>query len=110
MDILHIHIPKTGGVSLQKFLLNENLMKLETFKKYNNIHRTLVDLKKLTGKNYPTFIKVAVVRNPWDRLVSSYYFIKNGSKEKKLRVNQFYQILLKFSLITFMKFLKKIQS
>lgn len=83
MDILHIHIPKTGGVSLQKFLLSEKLMKLETFKKYNNIHRTLVDLKKLTGKNYPTFIKVAVVRNPWDRLVSSYYFIKNGSKEKK---------------------------
>ncbi len=77
-NIFHIHIPKTGGVSLKNYIYGD------TFH-YNNFgHHNAWRCRewfKSTGneKEWNDYYKFAVVRNPWDILWSGYKFTKWGS-------------------------------
>lgn len=64
--ILFIHIPKTAGNSIYRNLLKHNLSVLKMK------HLTLNQIKKKI--NIDNFIKLCVVRNPYDRFVSLYFF------------------------------------
>lgn len=66
---IFIHIPKAAGVSLSQNLFGNlgggHLPIYEYFKVYS-------------PEEFKTYFKFTVVRNPWDRLVSAYHFLKEG--------------------------------
>ena len=74
---IFIHIPKTGGKSIEKSL-GVDLSKL---------HNSSTPLKERHGrpdewmhpKYWDSYFTFTFVRNPWDRLVSSYYYIQKKS-------------------------------
>lgn len=71
---IFIHIPKCAGVSVNKAL-------------YGNLaggHATYNYYTKVFNPNeISTYFKFTFVRNPWDRLVSAYFFLKKGGFNNK---------------------------
>jgi len=65
-----VHIPKTGGSSIQQWLLDNTSSQVTESTK----HHTLQKLESKYGKFDFSF---AVVRNPWDWCVSWYYFTRD---------------------------------
>lgn len=61
---IFFHIPKTGGVSVGTL----------PFIVYQGHHRW--NLKKLFGPPFKNYFKWCIVRNPWDRFVSVYFYFK----------------------------------
>jgi len=84
-NIIFIHIPKTGGGSIEKSLgifgednngsLNPNLNILYG-KKNNKLlqHLTISEIKAIKDKEYKTYKKITFVRNPFDKLLSEYFW------------------------------------
>ncbi len=64
---LFVHIPKTGGSAIRDQLLTD-------FIKNHRKHQSLGSLKK--PKRYSNYFIFTIVRNPYERLVSSYRFNK----------------------------------
>lgn len=66
---IFIHIPKTGGTSVEKIFDRKASVRNTRYK-----HSTLQDLEKLR-KVDNSYFKFSFVRNPWDMTVSMYYFL-----------------------------------
>lgn len=65
---IFIHIPKTGGSSITKYF------------KSNQEHRAASYYKKSFPRIYEKYLVFACTRNPWTRIVSSYFYqIKSGN-------------------------------
>ena len=70
LKCIYIHIPKTGGMSIET-ILGENI---------KNLHQQSIKIKHGTPfewdypKYWKDFYTFTFVRNPWDRVVSSYLF------------------------------------
>ena len=71
---LFIHIPKCAGISINKHLYNSLGAGHAPIDNY---------LLATTPSIYKKTFKFTVVRNPWDRLASSYFFLKNGGFDLK---------------------------
>jgi hypothetical protein len=77
--------PKTGTTSIQKFLLEndptarKNILKLNG--EYCKVrgHSTANSLKKVMGDKFEEYAKVAFFRDPYSKVVSSYYFYNSCS-------------------------------
>jgi hypothetical protein len=67
--IIFIHMPKTAGISLVKSIFGD--VTLEG-------HRSVSFYKQVFGSRYSDFFTFTIVRNPWDRLYSSYKFLQKG--------------------------------
>jgi hypothetical protein len=95
--IIFIHVPKTGGSSIEKSLIDifdETIKingdqtsivdKLKKPKKnsFNSLkHATAEELKCQYGEEiFNVYTKFSVIRNPWDRLLSLYYWSNGRSK------------------------------
>jgi hypothetical protein len=73
MKCIFVHVPKCAGVSVSKSL----------FGCLGGGHITLKEYKKIFSfHEYGSYFKFTFVRNPWDRLVSAYHFLKQGGWEK----------------------------
>ncbi|TGO03183.1 hypothetical protein PN36_11440 [Candidatus Thiomargarita nelsonii] len=68
-----MHIPKTGGVSIAKSLFG-------TLVGHLDIHGYKIIFGPTAFNNY---FKFSFVRNPWDRTLSAYLFLKKGGFDKK---------------------------
>ena len=69
LKCIFVHIPKTAGTSITNGL----------FENMGGSHRTIKNyLLYFNNKDFKNYYKFCFVRNPWDRLVSSYIFLKNG--------------------------------
>jgi hypothetical protein len=69
LKCIFVHIPKAAGVSVNKAL----------FGNLGGSHHKLKDYQLIFNKKeFNAYYKFTFVRNPWDRLVSTYFFLKNG--------------------------------
>lgn len=70
-----VHIPKTGGASIRSLCRNLNIDII----KHNLMDPDYVSLKTYKKSNSNVYC-FAVVRNPWDRLVSAFYYLTKGGR------------------------------
>lgn len=63
---LFIHIPKTAGSSVARALFGDSR------------HVPYFEYERVNPRKFARFFKFTFVRNPWDRLVSTYFFLKGG--------------------------------
>lgn len=86
-DLMFFHIPKTGGTSFAAFLKKE-LFKYNGHKKHKvinleNYHEPLANKIKAVGEEaFYNSTVIAIVRNPYDVVVSLYFWYKRKYKEK----------------------------
>jgi len=76
---IFIHIPKTAGISVKRALfggIKRDHIKLKYFEAYDEA-------------KYASYFKFAIVRNPYDRLVSSYFYIKKSQDAYGKRLESF---------------------
>lgn len=74
---IFIHIPKCAGQSIRNSLFDNLIPGHITIYTYQMVYpKTLFD----------EYFKFTFVRNPWDRLVSSYLFLKAGGAHNKDRI------------------------
>jgi hypothetical protein len=66
---IFVHIPKCAGLSITKALFGCRAGGHSKVGKYKAL---------LTPQEFERFFKFTFVRNPWDRLVSAYYFLDKG--------------------------------
>jgi len=73
---IYVHIPKTGGQSISTSL----------FGSCTGRHCTVAEYKQIFGERvFKDYLKFTFVRNPWDRLVSTYHFHQNGNIKAQFR-------------------------
>jgi len=76
--------PKTATTSIQSFLLSvdesakKNWIEIRGEKYKFREHYTALQIKEVLGELYEEFTVFGFVRNPLDKIVSSYHFLKNG--------------------------------
>jgi hypothetical protein len=73
-DCLFVHIPKCAGTSVVDALFGRPV----------GNHRTIASLRlAFTAEEYRRMFKFTFVRNPWDRLVSTYHYLRAGGQGEK---------------------------
>ncbi len=65
---IYIHIPKTGGNGICKSLFN---IKAQG-------HKQLIDYYNYDPNKFRSYYKFTIVRNPYDRFISAFYYLKSG--------------------------------
>lgn len=74
---IFVHIPKNAGLSISYTLFGNT----------GGSHRKITDYKKLfSERTFKKYYKFTFVRNPWDRLVSTYFFLKKGGLTNKDKI------------------------
>tara|TARA_Y100000816_G_scaffold274583_1_gene242019 strand:- start:1326 stop:1925 length:600 start_codon:yes stop_codon:yes gene_type:complete len=90
--LIFIHIPKTGGSTIQYSLnLTEGMHGCCTIKNAALQHCNWNDYKKLLGNEiYDNYFKFSIVRNPIERCISEYYWTPlNFGYNNKASFDQF---------------------
>ena len=82
MKIIFIHIAKNCGNSFKRLLAQEEHLELISDLKFFNVNYKLSDYENKI-KNLNEIYKFTIIRNPWDRLVS-YFFFKKKYLLKKI--------------------------
>lgn len=109
--LIFIHVPKTAGCAITHLFLSKllnketsgSLSKLpqnirETYElDYSLKHATAIEIAEyLPEKSRNDYYKTATIRNPWDRTVSAYHWIK--SKElPNLSFNEYVNMMYKYT-------------
>ncbi|MDP5130362.1 MAG: sulfotransferase family protein [Paraglaciecola sp.] len=70
---IFVHIPKCAGISVNKALFGSIAGGHTTLDQYINI---------FSPTEFKSYFKFTFVRNPWDRVVSAYFFLKKGGMNK----------------------------
>ena len=80
---IFVHIPKCGGSSIKEMLRDMN--------EKSDIHSKLKDdfyLLEKRNVNLKKYFVFTILRNPWDRVVSYYFFYKDIIKKDELIANK----------------------
>jgi hypothetical protein len=64
---IFIHIPKAAGTSIAKTLFGQG-----------SRHVPYFEYERANRRKFNRYFKFTFVRNPWDRLVSTFFFMKHG--------------------------------
>lgn len=81
---LYIASPKTGSRSTKSFLQEHDPTAIKNRYLENGErihikgHSTALELKEALGETFDELKKVAIIRHPYSKMVSSYFFYKNG--------------------------------
>ena len=68
LSTIFIHIPKAAGMYVSKEIIQSPIT-----------HFTAMDYQLMFGSEvYQKLFKFTFVRNPWERIVSAFFFLKNG--------------------------------
>ena len=68
-----MHIPKTGGASIGQLCMSRGIGAIG----HNTRDPNYISLAQYK-RSHPDIFSFAIVRNPWDRLVSAYHFLSQG--------------------------------
>jgi len=107
LNLLFIHIPKTGGSSVENFLKRQyeqtvcqpqkvlfdepNLRKINL---QHQVYRTLYKYKELLKLPFDDKMRIiTIVRNPYDRIISDLYWFKLIKRDSKYTQAQIYSII-----------------
>lgn len=71
-ECIFIHIPRCAGNSISQALFGAEIK-----------HRKIRHLEIFDEEKLNNYFKFTFVRNPWDRLVSAYHFLKQGGKNDR---------------------------
>lgn len=98
---IFIHIPKCAGTSIEHFLYGEEFISSHLchslcvgYDKSRNIwmqHATAEQIKKYYTDKFDEYFKFAVVRNPWSKMLSDYFWM---IKELNLSANNSFEDFL----------------
>jgi len=66
---IFVHIPKNAGTSIKAFFGN---------KEFYHKHKAIKEIKNENPEIYNSYRKFTVVRNPYDRMVSWYFYLKRA--------------------------------
>lgn len=69
LKLIFIHIPRTGGTSVEKALVGKNWWNIDPKTK----HLTCVEARQTYRDYWDDYTKFSITRNPWDWLVSLYH-------------------------------------
>lgn len=94
---IFIHIPKTAGTSIEQFIRDNgknNLLFIGVRNNRSLQHLTANELKIMIPYIYKKYYKFSIVRNPYDKLLSEYYWnpsinigYKSGKSKKDFLKN-----------------------
>ena len=70
-NAIFIHIPKNAGISIETALFNQKVG-----------HKFLIAFKAHDQYKFSNYFKFSFVRNPYDRLLSAFFFMKKGGRNK----------------------------
>ena len=76
---IFVHIPKNAGTSVKNFLTENKVPRV-------NKHKTIHDIKRENPEEYNSYKKFAVVRNPYERMVSWYAYINGYRVSRGVKV------------------------
>lgn len=84
---IHIHIPKCAGTSIILALFNKKIIKWSSYRKIWKQHATAKETKEYyaTEEQWNNYFKFAFVRNPFDKIVSSYNWLCRNLKACNFR-------------------------
>lgn len=68
---IFVHIPKTAGMAIVESLFPGERSRHDPYYVY----------RQANARKFRSYFKFAFVRNPWDRLVSSYAFLRDGGND-----------------------------
>ena len=73
---IFVHIPKNAGTAIETLFGNSSF-KIQP-RKHANIH----EIKEIFPKAYDSHSKFTIIRNPYDKMVSWYFYLKRNAGEK----------------------------
>ena len=77
-----VHVPKTGGASILQICMHHGVRVIDHDLR-NPVYRSLSDVKN----DNPDVYSFAIVRNPWDRVVSAYHYLRKGGIKYEDRID-----------------------
>ena len=69
---IFIHIPKNAGSSIETLFTNSS------FKIQPNKHAEISEIKRKFKNSYNSYRKFPIIRNPYDKMVSWYFYLKRN--------------------------------
>lgn len=81
--VVFMHVPKTAGSSVRKFAIENKIVIIGHNLRDEN-YESLFSYKT----RRKTSFSFAFVRNPWDRLVSSYFYLQKGGRNAEDRLDR----------------------
>ena len=89
---IFIHIPKNAGTSIEEYFSNESV-RIQPEK-----HADIYEIKKKFKNSYNNYKKFTIIRNPYDKMVSWYFYLKRnlGEHYKVLKFNKWIEDPSKF--------------
>jgi len=74
--LIFVHVPRTGGLSIQESL--HGCLKCSPLVSEETKHETLCELSSRVAVDVSEYFVFGFVRNPWERVVSSYTHIQDN--------------------------------
>jgi len=72
---IFIHIPKNAGTSIEEYFGNESV-RIQPSK-----HADIHEIKRKFKNSYNNYRKFTIIRNPYDKMVSWYFYLKRNLGE-----------------------------
>lgn len=91
---IFIAVPKTGTTSISSFLLSAdptavaNVVCVNGAEQRLPTHVTALEVKTLLGSRFDDYTSFAFVRNPFSKILSSYYFYRDGRAARKVNAGE----------------------
>jgi chondroitin 4-sulfotransferase 11 len=95
LNCIFVHVPRTGGTSMEVALgmnlpdrpetmfgrVTSSVLRGRKFSSHYLQHLTAPELRDVLGDEFDSCFRFAFIRNPWERMVSSYCYYRRANGE-----------------------------